>query len=94
MGWAVPDVLLTVEVVAKHPPARARELQGQDGNEEHPDKRVHGQERPELEERRPLDREEQQQEGTHDRRQVLVGGAPADKESLDPIHGRSESTSG
>ena len=48
------------------------------------------QERADVEQRRALDREEQQQQGRHHRGQLLVAEASAYEETPEPIHARRE----
>jgi hypothetical protein len=48
-------ILLAPQVVAQSAPARARKLQGDDGDEKHSDECVHRQKRLQIEQRRTLD---------------------------------------
>src|SRR5206468_2675330 len=72
-GPCVPT--LAAQVIASHPPPRARELQADDGDEQHADERVHRQERREPEQRRTIEREHHQKQRRDDRGQLLVGSA-------------------
>jgi hypothetical protein len=84
MRGAAAHVLLAAEVVAKHPPGDAAELEPDDRNEEHADKHVHGHKGVDAEKSRTLNGEEDQKQGAHDRGQLLVSGASAGKEPSPP----------
>jgi hypothetical protein len=64
----------------------AEELQRDDGDQEHPDEGMHRQQRPELQQRRPLDGQQQQEDRRHHRGQLTIAGAPAYEQTLDPTH--------
>ena len=91
MGWPLPGVLVGSQVVAQHAPAGAGELQRHDGDEEHPHKRVHREERPQPEKRCSFDREQQHQERRDQGRQLPVAGASAEGHSREATHRRKPS---
>src|SRR5665213_3925961 len=94
VGWASPNVLVAAAVVAEHPPPGAADLQCDDRDQQHPDERVDGQKRSDIEQRRALDQEQHDQERCGGRGQLLVAGAPAGECPLHPRHDGSEAGGG
>jgi len=74
---AAQDVFLAALVVAQHAPAGAGELQGDDRDQQHPDEGMDRQQRPDLEDGRSLDREQDDQERRDGKRELLVARAAA-----------------
>ena len=55
-----------------------------DRDQQHPDERVDGQQRADLEDRRSFDGEQHEQQRGDGQREVLVAGAAADEQALEP----------
>ena len=84
MRRTAPDVFVCAQVVAKHPPAGAPELDRDHRDEQHADEDMSRQQRPDVQQRRALDGEQDEQQRRDDRGQLLVAVAPAE-DALRPL---------